>query len=134
MLTVEAGWTLLEVRVLLAVVPYERWKHRLRRSVSQEGCVPPSSRQVISDVVWAVDRISQRAPKQLMCLARALAVCQMLERRGIFGNLEIGVRRDERGGFSAHAWVEFEGTVIIGNLPDLTNYSKLDNWPNYHGG
>jgi hypothetical protein len=130
MLAIEAAWTLLEVRVLLAIVPYKQWKHRLQPTASREKYEPSNSRQIVSDVVWAVDRISQRVPKQLMCLARALAVCQMLERRGIFGNLEIGVKRDDRGGFSAHAWVELDGAVIIGSLSDLGSYSKLDSWPN----
>lgn len=90
---------------------------------------PPAVAALVTDIVWAVDRVSRRAPDQLMCLPRALAVCQMMKRRGWFGTLEIGVKRDERGQFSAHAWVVFDGKVIIGDLPDLPSYVRLDNWP-----
>jgi hypothetical protein len=49
----------------------------------------------------------------------------MLSRRGWPSTLEVGVARDERGVFQAHAWVEHAGQVIVGQLPDLSRFAKL---------
>lgn len=65
------------------------------------------------------------------CLARSLAVCNMLAARGIAGAvLRIGVRRND-GDFLAHAWVEFGGETIgdadehVGTFVPLTNVTPL---------
>ncbi|MGC4063579.1 MAG: lasso peptide biosynthesis B2 protein [Polyangiaceae bacterium] len=84
---------------------------------------------VVAEIVWAVDRVSRRMPEQLACLPRGLAVCEMMLRRGISAHLEIGVARDERNRFMAHAWVVHRGNVIIGGVPNLDRYAKLSGWP-----
>jgi hypothetical protein len=56
---------------------------------------------------------SRRGVYKANCLRQALVVWWLLARRGIETDLVIGVRKDG-GDFSAHAWVEFEGRVIIG--------------------
>ena len=45
------------------------------------------------------------------CLAESVVLWFMLRRRGIAGNLRIGVSK-EGGRFEAHAWVEFEGVAL----------------------
>lgn len=47
------------------------------------------------------------------CLRQALAAWWLLERCGVASKLVIGVRKDEQG-FAAHAWVEYQGQVVIG--------------------
>jgi hypothetical protein len=39
--------------------------------------------------------------------------------------LHIGVKRPENGKLDAHAWVESEGRVIVGQLGDLSRFSPL---------
>src|SRR5579864_7242613 len=46
------------------------------------------------------------------CLAESVVLWFMLRRRGMAGNLRIGVSKEE-GRFEAHAWVEFEGVALI---------------------
>jgi hypothetical protein len=137
-LALEAALTLFVVRALLRVVSFERWRKRLmkrRVEPAKDGALPgaddrdTSIEPVVAEIVWAVDRVSRRMPEQLACLPRGLAVCEMMRRRGIAATLEIGVTRDERNRFMAHAWVVHRGTVIIGAVPNLERYAKLSGWP-----
>jgi transglutaminase superfamily protein len=48
------------------------------------------------------------------CLAESVVLWFMLCRRGMAGNLRIGVSKEE-GRFEAHAWVEFEGVALNEN-------------------
>lgn len=50
---------------------------------------------------------------QATCLRQALVAWWLLGRIGIVSKLVIGVRNDKHG-FSAHAWVEYQGRVVIG--------------------
>jgi hypothetical protein len=60
----------------------------------------------------AVDRAARFGVFRPLCLVRSLALHQMLERRGVAGSrIRIGVRRDD-GQLTAHAWVEYGGTII----------------------
>ena len=45
------------------------------------------------------------------CLAESVVLWFMLRRRGMAGNLRIGVSKEE-GRFEAHAWVELEGVAL----------------------
>jgi hypothetical protein len=126
-LVAEAAITLLGIRVLLRFFPFERWRALL--GARPEARMQPAPRQTSRQIVWAVQRVSPRLPLSLACLARALAVGQMLGRRHLASQLRIGVLRDEQGEFRAHAWVECDGEVIIGDLPNLADYSPLPTWP-----
>jgi hypothetical protein len=51
----------------------------------------------------------------------------MLGRRGISSNLRLGVRHDGEplNPFTAHAWVECQGLVVMGAVDDLGDYHVL---------
>jgi hypothetical protein len=60
------------------------------------------------------------------CLTQALVAKALLERYGYEPVLKIGVGRaggDKR--FAAHAWIELEGKVIIGQVTMLDQYTPL---------
>jgi hypothetical protein len=57
----------------------------------------------------------------------------MVKRRGGTVTLEIGIRKGADNQIAAHAWAVYERTVVIGAIPDLEQYSKLDNWPVFKG-
>lgn len=58
-----------------------------------------------------VELSSREGLREGNCLERSLALWWLLRRRGLSGQLRIGVRKRE-GKFEAHAWVEFEETVL----------------------
>ncbi len=79
----------------------------------------------LNRVVWAVDIVSKYMPGGIKCLARALATQVLLARRGYLVELQIGVAKNEAGQLEAHAWIESQGSVVIGNLKDLGRYTRL---------
>ena len=62
-------------------------------------------------VARAVRRAAIYGPCRGTCLAEALVVWSLLRRHGIDGDLQIGVRRCERG-VEAHAWVAVQGQTV----------------------
>ncbi len=62
-------------------------------------------------IAWAVPAAAQAVPR-CTCLVRALAGRRMLWRRGIRSELRIGVAKSPD--FQAHAWLECDGTIVIG--------------------
>ena len=59
------------------------------------------------------------------CLTQALVADAILRRFGYAPELKIGVGRGDANRFQAHAWVELDGHVVIGNLPTLAEYTPL---------
>lgn len=76
-------------------------------------------------VVQAIDLASRHMPGGVSCLARALVVQVLLGRQGSRSQLQIGVARGADGQFTAHAWVESNGQIVMGNRNDLHQYRVL---------
>ena len=72
---------------------------------------------------WAVRAVSQYVPAAT-CLAQALTLQALLAREGILSDLAIGVARGDESGIAAHAWLEIDGTVIIGG-EECERYTRL---------
>ena len=56
----------------------------------------------------------------------ALAGFVLYRRHGIEAQLRIGAKQSVNEGFGAHAWLEHDGEVLVGNLPDLDGYARFD--------
>ena len=121
-------WLLARACVLVAVVRVCLWLLPFRRvqRISEGLMSRASSRTATSTerVAWAVRTSSRYIPKA-SCLTQAMATQVMLSRRGIPHQLRIGVAKSEEGKLEAHAWVESDGCVVIGGLPDLARYTPL---------
>jgi hypothetical protein len=76
------------------------------------------------DIARAV-RASTRPIGGATCLADALVAYTMLNRRRHAARLHIGVRHGEARVLEAHAWVECDGAVVIGDVPELARYARL---------
>lgn len=76
-------------------------------------------------VIWAARAASRRVPF-VTCLSSALALQRLLAHNGHDCDLHIGVARDA-GAFIAHAWIEFEGRVVLGE-DDRQDYVRLLAW------
>ena len=72
---------------------------------------------------WAVVAVSRYVPSAT-CLAQALTLQALLSREGIHSDLALGVAREDKPGIIAHAWVEIDGTVIIGGQ-ERDRYTRL---------
>jgi hypothetical protein len=109
------GWVLL-ARVAVRFVPFSRL-----RAVA-DRVTPGGRRADPRRIAWAVEATARRIPRA-SCLIQALAADAMLRRSGRLPDLHIGVVR-EGAAFEAHAWLELEGTVLVGNH-DLHRYTLL---------
>jgi Transglutaminase-like superfamily len=49
----------------------------------------------------------------------------LLRRRGFVTDLRIGVMRGDSGRLEAHAWVELDGRILIGQTPSLERFERL---------
>lgn len=67
----------------------------------------------IAHLSGMIEFVSRRVLRAT-CLTQALALQAMLARRGTETSLRLGVARDDRGRFRAHAWLEQNGVVLIG--------------------
>lgn len=112
----ERAW-LLQVAALLWAVRLGLWLlpfQLVRRVVTQYA--QPSARAAglpPERVAWAVVSASLVVPAAT-CLVQALAAQLLLGRRGCATQLRIGVARGDAGQIEAHAWLENDGTIVIG--------------------
>jgi len=116
--------------VLVAVVRLGLWVAPFRimqRFCGYLGRASRSSRGSAAgarEIVWAV-RLASRYVTLATCLVQALATQILLGRNGHAGELHIGVALDSKLGFSAHAWVESQGEILIGGSEEIDGYSPM---------
>ena len=79
-------------------------------------------------VRWAMAH-AQRVIPRATCLPQALAAEALLTRGGLTADLHIGVMKTGVGSLLAHAWVESEGRIVVGDLPNLAAYTRLPSLP-----
>lgn len=65
------------------------------------------------DLIWAVQVSSHYVPRTT-CLTNALTGHSLLSQYGYPSLVKIGVGKSSEGEFEAHAWLEYEGKVVIG--------------------
>ena len=72
-----------------------------------------------------VNRAARHSPLAVSCLARSLLLGWMLRRRGIPGELRIGVRL-AAGTIEAHAWIECGGVPINDRAAITEEFAAFD--------
>ena len=88
--------------------------------------LPVRSRsQGVRNIIWSINKASQYMPGGVKCLARAMATQVLMNWYCHRSELHIGVNKVPGGDFQAHAWVEYQGHVIIGDLKDLPKFKQL---------
>jgi len=120
----EAGALLAFVRVTFWLLPFRVLRQALHRYSTllnrTDGRVPATR------VAALVASVARRFPTPVTCLAEALAAEAMLRRRGYEPALRLGVRRADAAVFDAHAWVECDGRIVIGEVAELGDYAVLE--------
>ena len=59
------------------------------------------------------------------CLTQAISAVVLLTRYGYASTLRIGVMKTGVARLSAHAWVDLDGRIVIGELPDMSCFTVL---------
>jgi hypothetical protein len=75
-------------------------------------------------IVWAVETAGGAIPGMKNCLVQAVAAEAMLIRAGHPCELRIGAAKNGPRELIAHAWLESEGRVLIGDF-ELDRYAPL---------
>ncbi len=125
LLLVSTWLLLVAVRLGLWLLPFQRLCHSL--TIISEVKLPlqtidsPDQK----NIVWAVEIASYYMLGDVKCLARALTTQALLERHGYPSELRIGIAKGDKGQFEAHAWVESQGEIAIGNIVELSRYTPL---------
>jgi len=104
-------------RLVVAILPFNRWRDTLGGTVrwSTADNATTDARSIAAHVDWA----ARLLPFPTKCLPRAMALSRILRSRGIGHVVVFAVRpAEQRGaGDQLHAWVEFAGETILGDLP-----------------
>src|SRR5688572_21035598 len=78
-------------------------------------------------LAWIVNVTAAYGPWQANCLERSLVLWWFLHRRGLEGELRIGVRRDERTrALDFHAWIEHDGVVVNDRADIRQRYATFE--------
>ncbi len=118
----EALLLVLVVRLGLWVLPFSL----LNRWFNASAQVRHSSADwaAIKRIVRAVRSCSRCVPNAT-CLTQALATRLLLQMKGQPADLRIGVEKGRDQKFGAHAWVEVNGRIVIGELPHHHRFAVL---------
>lgn len=120
-----AVWTVAAVRLALLAVPFAHMRHycgRPARRTTPPGHLPHAWPQ---DYVWSVQKAGSLIPGA-SCLTQAFALQLLLRNRGLNSSIRIGVAREGlQRVFAAHAWLERDGQILIGNRNNLKSFTPL---------
>ncbi len=126
LLLIKAFILLGSIRVGLKFLPFQRLRFLLAKVFPSNPKLYDAEQASveIDRVLWTV-RTASHYVRKIRCLARALATQLLLEERGYSPDLCIGFTRHPKGKMSAHAWVEYEGKVIIGGAGNMARYIRV---------
>ena len=125
-LVIEASVWLFGVRAGLSALPFLTLRRGLSRLSALVGGAVDDSTESTQRVAWAVTAAARHLPFSTTCLVESLAAHAMLSRRGVACKLRLGVRPPgARPSLAAHAWIEHDGTVLVGRVDDLSDYVAL---------
>ena len=115
------------IRLGLWLLPFRNLLKLLQKISKPDFLLSPEDKSQISasKIVWAVNAASRYMPGGVKCLARALTAQVLMNYHGHTPELRIGVAKGEGGKLEAHAWIEYQGRVAIGYLPDLSRFIPL---------
>jgi hypothetical protein len=115
------GW----IRAALWVLPF-----RVLQKFAFRGKKKKYTSYSVEQYVWAVRATSRYVPRAT-CLTQALAAQVLLSRAGFSPQVEIGVAKNEKNQFQAHAWLVLKGQVVIGGA-GFERYTPLTTWEEGH--
>lgn len=112
-------------RIGLWIMPVKHVRRLLAPSTRRKMPTAPTPARI----GWAVGA-SRRVVPKATCLPQALACESLLTRFGYDSQLRIGVTKTTDVALEAHAWVECQGRIVIGDLEQgLSGFTALPPLP-----
>ncbi len=114
------------IRLALWLLPFGEVRKLLAKMSHLWNSHEPTETASVGFIVRAVKIAAARCtPGRPLCLARALTAQSLLDGHGHAHQLRIGVAKDAANRLTAHAWIEYEGRVILGAVNGLNRYQPL---------
>ena len=117
---------LIRVRRDLARKPFPSALSRVKRSALRAVSGAAHARFDVRTICRAVERAARYLPGRYLCLPQALAGYEVCARYGRRPVLRVGANRGSGGPIEAHAWLESDGAVVLGDLPDLSHFRVFE--------
>jgi hypothetical protein len=120
----QAATLLFQVRLRMIFTSFPKvlvWAKTVSSVLAEEQQSTPER------LAWMVDSTGIVFPHLFKCLPRALAGFILLRRCGWEVTLKIGARRRQPSmPLEAHAWLEREGTILVGELYGMDKYAVFE--------
>jgi hypothetical protein len=125
------GWDFVKLSVLMLVIKigldilsFQRFYRFLTKYT------PPASQKYsrpdeMLKILEMIEISSRYTPFRATCLIKAMSGQMLLMRKGFSTEMRIGVSRSSSDLIEAHAWVVYQGKIIIGDRDDLDRYAVL---------
>lgn len=113
----EALLWFLAIRVALRLFPFARvtrWAERRHRG-REDRARTAAPGQTPARIGWATAAVARRVAPPRSCLAQALTAQVMLGARGRAATIRFGAKREGAAPLDAHAWLECDGAVLVGD-------------------
>jgi len=98
------------IRLIIWGLPFSRVK-KIADEMGKKKVIKPQIN--IEKILWAINVTDPFVVKST-CLTKAITAQMLLSKHNYASKLRIGVIKDEK--FEAHAWLEVDGHVVVGNL------------------
>ena len=121
---IKTYFTLIGVNLLLEFVPFFHLR-KLIATQSRKNIKAKSDPLVVHRIVEAIEIASRFTPRKSTCLVKALTGYYLLTKNNIPVEMCVGVKLGLPGQLDAHAWIVNQGEVILGDLDNLPEYTKL---------
>ncbi|THE65155.1 lasso peptide biosynthesis B2 protein [Salinadaptatus halalkaliphilus] len=127
-----AATLLVVVRIGVFVVPFSTFRRLLLAPATTLARIVPGSPAPVR-IAWTVDAADRNCPGHRTCLMRSLTAETMhrLYDHAVVHRIGVDTASDGNdtaagsGCFQAHSWIEYDGSVLIGHLEDLSRFEPL---------
>ena len=124
-LFLQAYLLMILIRLGLLLLPFRRLQNLILKVKRFESIAAVDPQPSLGAIAQSVHRSARYSPGEVMCLAKALTTAVMMSIYGFPYKIKIGVAKGESNKLEAHAWIESEGKVVVGYLPDLSRYVAM---------
>ena len=120
----KSAFLLVAVRMGLFIFPFRSLLNFIEKTKSESREANNVNGMTSDRIAWAVVVTSRYIPFT-KCLTQALVAQILFAQYGYAAQLRIGVKKDGRKRLKAHAWVESQGQIVVGDFKDLSHFSPL---------
>ena len=113
------------IRLSLWLFPFGKIRRQLDVILATWVSNEEASSVSVDFIAWAVSVAGYYAPGGAKCLARAITTQLLLNRYRHVHAFHIGVAKNNFQMLEAHAWIEYQGRVVVGGLNELSRFKLL---------